>query len=249
MSTVQFCLQPDDDTFIVQNRQGTDDPADDSNVVQMCESDLKQRVLHLYSSTRAVAPGCNIVVLKLAELPSPEVQDCVPVPDGQEFRLQIADSSYYLGGLVQNGEQMLTATPDNSQAIPFLSAPGRDGQITLVSANGRTLYSDQDITGSGNGPIYFDELGLSLLNLPPQIQVALLTYFPRRLRKVEHEPCTILLATGQHVHRAEPGQPQNRPVRRREHSPDMRAGRRDRPDISRREHCQLAHRRSRRRQI
>jgi hypothetical protein len=65
--------------------------------------------------------------------------------------------------LVENDQQELTVTSEYNEAVPFRAAPGTNGQITLVSsANGRTLYSDQDLGGSGDGPIYFDDLGLSL---------------------------------------------------------------------------------------
>jgi hypothetical protein len=128
--------------------------------VQICQDGA----LYLYNTTRAANTACNTVVLKRAEAPSPETRDCVPVPDGQQFRIRIISGSNpdYLVGMVENGEQTLTGTPQYGQAEVFKSAPGRYGQIRLVAADGRTLYSDQDIGGSGDGPIYFDELGLSL---------------------------------------------------------------------------------------
>ena len=99
-------------------------------------------------------------MLKRAEVPGPETKSCALVP--REFRIKVVDSSNYLTGLAENDEQKLTTTPDYNEAVALRSAPGRDGQITLVGADGRTLYSDQDIGGSGDGPIYFDDLGLSL---------------------------------------------------------------------------------------
>lgn len=183
---VQFCLQSDD-SFIVVNRLGTEDTADDANIVQMCQETNGQgdqiNVLHLFTPANAVSSTCNTITLRLARpqgysiptsptttsvsttaSPSASVSACVPVPDGQEFRLSLVGTSDYLtgatGGLtpIGNEGQQLAITQDYSQAIPFLSAPGRDGQITLVSSDGTTLYSDQDITGSGNGPVYFDTL-------------------------------------------------------------------------------------------
>jgi hypothetical protein len=158
---VQFCLQPDD-SFVVRNTLGTpNDTADNSNVVQICpESTVPypDGVLYLYNTTRAANSECEIVELKRVDLP------CVPVPDNQEFRIRIFSGSNpdYLVGMVENGEQVLTGTPRYAEAEVFKSAPGRNGQITLVGADNKTLYySDQDITGSGDGPIYFDELGLS----------------------------------------------------------------------------------------
>lgn len=183
---VQFCLQSDD-SFVVVNRLGTEDTADDANIVQMCQETNGQgdqvNVLHLFTPANAVSSTCNTITLRLARpqgytiptsptttsasttaSPSASVSACVPVPDGQEFRLSLVGTSDYLtgatGGLtpIGNEGQQLVITQDYSQAIPFLSAPGRDGQITLVSSDGTTLYSDQDITGSGNGPVYFDTL-------------------------------------------------------------------------------------------
>ena len=97
--------------------------------------------------------------MKRAEVPGPETKSCAPVP--REFRIKVVDSSNYLTGLAEDNEQKLTGTPNYSEAEVFKSAPGRYGQITLVAADGRTLYSDQDIGGSGDGPIYFDDQGLS----------------------------------------------------------------------------------------
>jgi hypothetical protein len=142
---------------------GTEDSADDSNVVQICADGA----LYLYNTTRAAetAAGptaCKTVVLERAQAPSPETRDCVAVPDS-EFRIKVVRSSDYLTGLVENDQQELTVTSEYNEAVPFRAAPGTNGQITLVSsANGRTLYSDQDLGGSGDGPIYFDDLGLSL---------------------------------------------------------------------------------------
>jgi hypothetical protein len=95
------------------------------------------------------------------------VSACVPVPDGQEFRISIVDSRDYLTGSdggnlpVSSDGSTLITTPDYSQAIPFRAAPGKNGQITLLNADGTTLYSDQDLTGSGDEPIYFDTLQTS----------------------------------------------------------------------------------------
>lgn len=134
---------------------GTEDTADDSTVVQICDG-----FLSLYNTTRAATTACETCVLKRAEVPGPETKSCAPVP--REFRIKVVDSSNYLTGLAENDEQKLTTTPNYNEAVALRSAPGRDGQVTLVGADGRTLYSDQDIGGSGDGPIYFDDLGLSL---------------------------------------------------------------------------------------
>jgi hypothetical protein len=157
--------------------------------VQICADGA----LYLYNTTRAAqtAAGptaCEAVVLKRAQVPGPETRDCVPVPDTLSFRIQTSDSNY-LNGLVLNGENVLTSVVDYSEAEVFKSAPGRYGQITLVSADGRTLYSDQDIGGSGNGPIYFDGIGLLLTS---HITPNYFTDRPlkRHLRHFEHEPCT-----------------------------------------------------------
>lgn len=180
---VQFCLQPDD-SFVVVNRLGTEDTADDANIVQMCQEKNGQgdqiNFLHLFTLANAISSTCNTITLRLARPPVPtyptttsvsttaspsaSVIACVPVPDGQEFRLSLVGTSVYLtgakGGLTQIGNegQQLVTTQDYSQAIPFLSAPGREGQITLISGDGTTFYSDQNITGGGNGPVYFDTL-------------------------------------------------------------------------------------------
>jgi hypothetical protein len=96
---------------------GTEDTADDSTVVQICDG-----FLSLYNTTRAAATACETCVLKRAEVPGPETKSCAPFP--REFRIKVVDSSNYLTGLAENDEQ--------------------------------------DIGGSGDGPIYFDDLGLSL---------------------------------------------------------------------------------------
>lgn len=166
----------------MQNRLGTDDTADDANIVQICQND--GGALYLLDAARAVSSNCDSITLRLARpqgytgptgpsspttttttaTPGPSVSACVPVPDGQEFRLSIVGANDYLtgrdGGItpIGNEGQELVTTQDYSQAIPFLSAPGREGQITLVSSDGSTLYSDQDLTGSGNGPVYFDDM-------------------------------------------------------------------------------------------
>jgi hypothetical protein len=182
---VQFCLQPDN-TFVVQNRLGTDDTSDDANVVQICPDGI----LYLQNAANAASQGCNTVTLRLVQLPpsypvpttittssttsstttstsTPSVSACVPVPDSQEFRVSIVGNSGYLTGAVgdssptsEDGSELVTTT-EYSQAIPFRAAPGKDGQITLLNADGTTLYSDQDITGTGDEPIYFDTLQTS----------------------------------------------------------------------------------------
>ena len=175
---VQFCLQPDD-TFVVQNRLGTEDTSDDANVVQICPDS----VLYLHSAAVAASPRCNTVRLRLVQInpsypspttssttsatPSPSVSACVSVPDGQEFRVSVVGSSEYLTGAdggnlpVSSDGSTLVTTTDYSQAIPFRAAPGKNGQITLLNTDGTTLYSDQDLTGSGDEPIYFDTLQTS----------------------------------------------------------------------------------------
>jgi hypothetical protein len=95
------------------------------------------------------------------------VSACVPVPDGQEFRVSVVGSSQYLTGAdggslpVSSDGSTLVTTTDYSQAIPFRAALGKNGQITLLNVDGTTLYSDQDLTGSGDEPIYFDTLQTS----------------------------------------------------------------------------------------
>lgn len=182
--SVQFCLQPDD-TLVVQNRLSTEDTSDDANVVQICPDS----VLYLHSAAVAASPRCNTVRWRLVQLnpsypvtttssttpatpsptisPSPEVSACVPVPDGQEFRISVVGSHDWLTGsdggnlpVSLDGSTLIT-TPDYSQAISFGAAPGKNGRITLLNADGTTLYSDQDLTGSGNEPIYFDTLQTS----------------------------------------------------------------------------------------
>lgn len=174
---VQFCLQPDD-SFVVQNRLGTDDTSDDANVVQICPDSL----LYLYKPSIAAGSGCNTVRLRLAQVPpgysipttttatssatptpTPSPSVCVPVPDGQEFHVSLVGESAYLTGAAGDGgaapvEQTLITTTNYSQAIPFQASPGRDGQITFINADGTTLYSDQDLGGNGDGPVYFDDL-------------------------------------------------------------------------------------------
>lgn len=62
------------------------------------------------------------------------------------------------GGAVPAGDrdQRLVTTGDLADAVPFTAAADGNGQITLLSANGATLFSDQDsILGSGDGPIYW----------------------------------------------------------------------------------------------
>ena len=145
--------------------------------------------MYLHSAAVAASPRCNTVRPKLVQLnpsypitttsssisetpspttsPSPSVSACVPVPDGQEFRISIVDSRDYLTGSdggnlpVSSDGSTLTTTPDYSHAIPFRAASGKNGQITLLNADGTTLYSDQDLTGSGDEPIYFDTLQTS----------------------------------------------------------------------------------------
>lgn len=176
---VEFCVQADD-SFIVQNRLGTSETADDVNIVQICPNGQ----LHLNNPTRAVESGCNTITLRRAEVPPsyvppstspsnppvtppknpPYTSACVPVPDGQEFRMFLRDNGDFLtgfnGGAAPNGNdgQQLTFVTTAAEAIIFRSAPGRNGQITVLSADDTTLYSDQDLGGSGDGPIYFDNL-------------------------------------------------------------------------------------------
>lgn len=178
MYPVQFCLQPDD-TFVVQNL-GTQDPADDANIVQICPGD---GAVYLHTADIAAIRRCTTIRLQIAEDPSPTIPStttsatptptptipspvpsaCIPVADGQEFRISLVGSSTeYLtggdGGLAPAGNeaQTLVTTTDYSQAIPFTAEAGRDGQITLVNSAGAKLYSDQDITGQ-DGPVYFDD--------------------------------------------------------------------------------------------
>jgi hypothetical protein len=94
---------------------------------------------------------------------SPSVSACVPVPDGQEFRVSVIGGSEYLNAAAGASgttpdDQTLVTTTDYNQALPFKAAPGRDGQITFVKADGTTLYSDQDLGSNGDGPVYFDDL-------------------------------------------------------------------------------------------
>lgn len=62
------------------------------------------------------------------------------------------------GGAVPAGDrdQRLVTTGDLADAVPFIAATDGNGQITLLSSSGATLFSDQDsILGSGDGPIYW----------------------------------------------------------------------------------------------
>jgi hypothetical protein len=157
---VQFCLQPDD-TFAVSNTLGTEESDDDSDVVQIC----LDGELHLYNTKQADYYGCRTVVLKLAEKPGPEELNCKPMADGVGFRIQVVSDSNsdYLVEMVDRGNPVLGGSGDYSQAEVFVSSTIRDGQIVLRSADGRAVYSDQDLGGSGDGPIYFDDMGV----LPP----------------------------------------------------------------------------------
>jgi hypothetical protein len=156
---VQFCLQPDD-TFAVSNTLGTEESDDDSDVVQICPDGE----LHLYNTKEAAEYGCRTVVLKLAEKPGPEELNCKPMADGVPFRIQV-DSDFNSDYLVEmvDIDPVLGGSGDYSQAEVFSSSPVRDGQIALLSADGRTVYSGQDLVGSGDGPIHFDDMGV----LPP----------------------------------------------------------------------------------
>jgi hypothetical protein len=216
---VQFCLQPDN-SFVVQNRLGTNDTADDANVVQVCPDQYGNNVLYLQTPTVAASSNCNTVTLRLAQIPpgypdpaasttttsdtlestttttsdtmssttsitsdtmssttsttsdttssttttsASSVSACVPVDDGQEFRVGIVGGPQYLAAAAgadgaAPDDQTLVTTTDSSQALPFKAAPGRNGQITFVKADGTTLYSDQDLGGNGDGPVYFDDL-------------------------------------------------------------------------------------------
>lgn len=76
--------------------------------------------------------------------------------------LQLGNTNLYLtgedGGTLPAGDenQRLVTTGDYASAVPFTAAPDGNGQITLLSAAGTTLFSDQDsILGSGDGPIYW----------------------------------------------------------------------------------------------
>jgi hypothetical protein len=94
---------------------------------------------------------------------SPSVSACVPVLDGQQFRVSVVGGSEYVivaagaGGVTPDDRTLVTRT-DYNQALPFKAAPGRDGQITFVRGDGTTLYSDQDLGGNGDGSVYFDDL-------------------------------------------------------------------------------------------
>lgn len=79
--------------------------------------------------------------------------------------MQIDNTNLYLsgetGGIAPAGnqDQRLVSTGNFAEAIEFEAASNGNGQITVISASGATLFSDQDkLQGSGNGPVYFDDI-------------------------------------------------------------------------------------------
>ncbi|GAB7330667.1 hypothetical protein MBLNU13_g02234t1 [Cladosporium sp. NU13] len=84
-------------------------------------------------------------------------------PTGQ-FLIQLDNTNLCLTGEeghVPEGDtdQRLVTTSDEANAIAFSAATDGNGQVTLVTVDGTTLFSDQDaFLGSGDGPIYWDNL-------------------------------------------------------------------------------------------
>jgi hypothetical protein len=57
----------------------------------------------------------------------------------------------------------MVSTSDYSNAISFTAAEDGSGRITVIGANGTTLFSNQaslsgENGGAGNGPIYWGKL-------------------------------------------------------------------------------------------
>jgi hypothetical protein len=82
--------------------------------------------------------------------------------------IQLDSTNLYLtgedGGTLPEGDtdQKLVTTSDETNAISFSAATDGNGQVTFVSEDGTTLFSDQDaFLGSGDGPIYWDNAAVA----------------------------------------------------------------------------------------
>lgn len=79
---------------------------------------------------------------------------------GQNFRIRIQGTNSYLssysGGATPRTDagESLTTTTNLANALTFDSLA--NGQLSIVSADGTTLYSDQDTINTTGSPIYFD---------------------------------------------------------------------------------------------
>ena len=140
MYPVQFCLQPDD-TFVVQNL-GTQDPANDANVVQICPLD---GAVYLHTERNAAIRGCNTVRLQIAVTPPPAYvppagcpSTSIQIPDNQEFRIR---STLFPDRWVFSQTQ--GTTTDIADAWIFTVTAGETGQISTVSRSDGRLYDSQ----------------------------------------------------------------------------------------------------------
>ena len=109
---VQFCLQPDD-TFAVSNTLGTEDSADDSDVVYIC-SDGELQLFNTKEAAKYM-DWCRTVVLKLAEIPGPGELNCKPMADGVGFRIQVdsdSNSDYLIEMVDERGNSVLGGSGD-----------------------------------------------------------------------------------------------------------------------------------------
>jgi hypothetical protein len=179
---VQFCLQPDN-SFVVQNRLGTDDTADDANVVQICPGNI----LYLQTPSKAASSNCNTVTLRLAQIPPgypvpsttttsdtlPSITTTTsetlsssatttpsPSMSSNRFRMRLASNSNYLtsnqGTAVPAGDEtVFYQTPDPAKAITFEKVPGQPGQVMVLNSANQPLYPNQNAP-SANGAIYAD---------------------------------------------------------------------------------------------
>jgi hypothetical protein len=167
---VQFCLQPDN-SFVVQNRLGTDDTADDANVVQICPGSI----LYLQAPSKAASSNCNTVTLRLAQIPpgypvpsstttsatsSSTITTPSPSVSSNRFRMRLASNSNYLtsnqGTAVPAGDEtVFYQTSDPTKALTFENVPNQPGQVTLLNSANQPLYPNQNAP-SANGAIYAD---------------------------------------------------------------------------------------------
>lgn len=143
-SPVQFCLQPDN-TFVVQNVLGTEDPADDSNIVQICADGA----LSLYNTTRSAATTCNTVHLQIADVPAAYQVPAgcptgtVPIPPDRNFCVNFAQTVgerlWLLAPIDPQGTLITTNAID--QATRFSSSADGTGRIQTYS-DGLFYYSN-----------------------------------------------------------------------------------------------------------
>jgi hypothetical protein len=181
---VQFCLQPDN-SFVVQNRLGTDDTADDANVVQICPDGA----LYLQTPSNASASNCNTVNLRLAQIPPgypdpassttitfdtlPSITTTTsdtlsssattmpsPSVSSNRFRMRLASNSNYLTStqgtaVPASDETVFYQTSDPAKAMTFEQMPGQPGQVMVLNSANQPLYPNQNAP-AGNGAIYAD---------------------------------------------------------------------------------------------